>query len=1148
MSTSINLSQPNTLAATNETVYEDCTCPPDKLFFEKDNSDDLFEATSYHWLASLKLKEDISLASDQLRCLREKIYNDLSSPNLLPYSSYGKRETLERRMSQLLSLIDDFMSGLEDIKNGQVEENVKKTLQCLSTTSYVYKPEEKFTKMLCYIKMDFNTMDPLIPEIVNTLRKIDINLSKRKPFGNLWIGIIEQYIRKIYPHPERLTERRTIEEMIQALALQLNIADKNNSLLIDNVLNRSTLFRIASKMDVDPTKLLEESLYNLIRNNPQAYMSYSVVSDDAIRTASFIAYQADHLLADTPQTAKFEAGTAILQIKNDQITIMDQEAENKSNAFLPLNALNLWHNMTVRLSEKPDAALRQKSNSISYYKSLWLFIYQSLFTNKKKRIEVKKTLMPEEVVGIIVKKQIEGTLTFECEVVDAGYEGITGTLDARNDIVNYHPGFINVDTFRTDGQPMVLPAIATLDEEGRYVFKMKAMVNDFMNQHRINHYDYRSRVICRLNSATAGMPRVPAISIDGLSVSVGVTDRKDLGLLSSGKIVECGNPEQGPNCYMNVTYLADRPDKHFSVEQAFHNLMDLYRDEELYMGKEERKKAQVRETMKESHVYELMYIIENYASTEENYIKAYNYINVCKVLARMLGTDQERFYEKRLMLIELLSDFDANNKFTAENLRLLENIAAEFVNIGDALYERFRELQVVSWIETTEHNDELYQLSNSRDNENLRQLAALVMSYNFIKPAGLMKEASEILNKIRELLNLKREETDKKFYGKEDYMTEFKTSVVYPEKSMYPDIELQTKKILSEICAFLNREGGTLYLGVNDQGYERGLKEDLSFVWFKGNKDHYEDYIINQVVMQLSKEAGHYVQTEWDKDPTVKTEVLKICVHPCPNPISLDGIYYERLCKTCQRVSEDYLPTFLENRKKWAAHHKMATTEEAKQELGKNIQAIIEAEKAQPKVMAEDEKIATSPFRNNILHNWEEGYEEGIAYLCFVGEDSYEILDRDCDINDCRLELIIHEEDRDGWLVMMYANGATAKVPVEELLERTPYRKFKRYRGKKLIFAGIAKEDDVVVTGFVDARGNKRLRLDDLSLFEEGKMQDEGIKPSDVENYGVHYADVAPKGIFPDWVVYNTKRTELGIPINTPKGEEMMNILLEAWK
>ena len=44
---------------------------------------------------------------------------------------------------------------------------------------------------------------------------------------------------------------------------------------------------------------------------------------------------------------------------------------------------------------------------------------------------------------------------------------------------------------------------------------------------------------------------------------------------------------------------------------------------------------------------------------------------------------------------------------------------------------------------------------------------------------------------------------------------------------MRVDIKAQRLKIMQEICAFLNAEGGTLYIGVSDIGYEMGIDEDL---------------------------------------------------------------------------------------------------------------------------------------------------------------------------------------------------------------------------------------------------------------------------------------------------------------------------------
>ena len=64
---------------------------------------------------------------------------------------------------------------------------------------------------------------------------------------------------------------------------------------------------------------------------------------------------------------------------------------------------------------------------------------------------------------------------------------------------------------------------------------------------------------------------------------------------------------------------------------------------------------------------------------------------------------------------------------------------------------------------------------------------------------------------------------------------------------MRVDIKAQRLKIMQEICAFLNAEGGTLYIGVSDIGYEMGIDEDLKHPLFSRSRDKYKVYVDNCV-------------------------------------------------------------------------------------------------------------------------------------------------------------------------------------------------------------------------------------------------------------------------------------------------------------
>lgn len=367
-----------------------------------------------------------------------------------------------------------------------------------------------------------------------------------------------------------------------------------------------------------------------------------------------------------------------------------------------------------------------------------------------------------------------------------------------------------------------------------------------------------------------------------------------------------------------------------------------------------------------------------------------------------------------------------------------------------------------------------------------------------------MSQAVDILDKIRALLKLQKSSSNKKNYGKEDFHTEFKTSIIYPENSMRVDVQTQTKKIMQELCAFLNADGGHLYLGVSDIGYEMGLEEDLKNQLFKGSRDKYEVYVNNQIVYYLGQTGAHYIHTHFDED--VKNAVLIIDVAPCPTPIAVGNEYFERMGTSARKVNDNYRDKFL------------AIRQQRAQELAPHIEDT-KTDSVMPETVTEKEIvkpvesapvtdfIQTSRIRNNALHEYEEGWRPSTAVICLMGTDEYKVLDED-DWQDYRLKLAVHEDEEEGWLILVYESGKVCKVSVEELLQRERGRVFKRNADEKLIFASIASNADSVCVGFIDGKNNRYVRFDDVERFGQSGMQGDGTLPMDVPNSGVHYVEV----------------------------------------
>ena len=659
---------------------------------------------------------------------------------------------------------------------------------------------------------------------------------------------------------------------------------------------------------------------------------------------------------------------------------------------------------------------------------------------------------------------------------------------------------------------------------------------------RVNDLFYNSRLTCLLSNQVPGVPRIPAVSSEGFSVSVAPAPGMELSDLKKGMIVEVDNITEGSNGYLYATFLRESPESRFGITEAFHQLMRGYANNEVYNPKEEKDELENAVSMNPVYVAELMGIIDAKATLEEDNIKAYNYLNFCRLLAIMLDSKERvSYYDSRLTLLELLNDFAALDKVDTKKINLIAETEPELFERNAILRHDFMQLRIIGCLDSEEHYEELYRWSSLTEDPHLQQLASLVLSHNFVKKSGLLTQAVDILDKIRALLKLQKSSSNKKNYGKEDFHTEFKTSIIYPENSMRADVEAQTIKIMQEICAFLNAEGGHLYLGVSDIGYEMGLEEDLKNTLFKGSRDKYETYVNNKMVYYLGQEGAHYVHTHFDEE--VSNAVLIIDIEPCPTPISVGCEYFERMGTSARKVNENYRDKFLAIRKQWAEEHiphlavasaPASTAEPTPHEKEtKSSSRLVESAPI-------TDHIQTSRFRNNVLHDYEEGYRPVTAVICLMDTDEYKVLDDD-DWQDYRLKLAVHEDEEEGWLILVYESGRVCKVSMAELLQRERGREFKRYAGEKLIFASIATEADAVCVGFIDGKSNRYVRFDDLSKFEHSKMQAEGTLPMDVPNSGVHYVEVLNKDLVP--INRNIGRKTIGCILKTAEGRRCMEVL-----
>lgn len=173
-------------------------------------------------------------------------------------------------------------------------------------------------------------------------------------------------------------------------------------------------------------------------------------------------------------------------------------------------------------------------------------------------------------------------------MVEDGCEG-EGTLDVLNDVVSFYPGEINIQSFEYQGMPLMLRAyVKDIKSDGSYVFAMHDMITEYEDDVRVNDLFYNSRLTCLLSNQVPGVPRIPAVSSEGFSVSVAPAPGMELSDLKKGMIVEVDNITEGSNGYLYATFLRESPESRFGITEAFHQLMRGYANNEVYNPKEEK--------------------------------------------------------------------------------------------------------------------------------------------------------------------------------------------------------------------------------------------------------------------------------------------------------------------------------------------------------------------------------------------------------------------------------------------------------------------------------------------------------------------------------------------------------------------------------
>ena len=298
---------------------------------------------------------------------------------------------------------------------------------------------------------------------------------------------------------------------------------------------------------------------------------------------------------------------------------------------------------------------------------------------------------------------------------------------------------------------------------------------------------------------------------------------------------------------------------------------------------------------------------------------------VLKLLIRQLYAHQKHLTKpseryKLLSLARIFAEMQRDEKaaayldFASAYLRTLSYFAKDenISNISIKLPEDCKEstaaqtrLGVVQLLQLWGKKDSEPQLLEyvsifEKDMPALSRIARIIQTSNNLQEVL----AGATLNVLkREIIKSLQMETDdesdfesenNQYLGVESGTVEFKQSIVFPpDNDMQPDEKKQLRNVLRGVCAFLNSPtGGTLYLGVSDQGYVRGIQGDLDFLKITSPDTYMRLHIQDPAKKLLGLDVLTYINMELMYDEQV------VAIHVSPYPyriVELEGVAYIRV-------------------------------------------------------------------------------------------------------------------------------------------------------------------------------------------------------------------------------------------------------------
>jgi len=1039
-----------------------------------------------------------------------------------------QRRNLQAILTDVVEGLDPFRSTLDLVKEGKECEFVESLMTKLRESGYLYHPARQFSLLMMVFRTYPELVQTYLGKIFETIMEWRLETWTTEPFRSAFVRQFEIYIRQtcreidLLPQADTQSDIDRIEKIVTAIALQMLISGDANSPQYKR--NRSLFYRYISLLrPVRSDELLDKAFLTLMGVNLPLEFTYDTIKEPTmLMTRATVRPPEDVLALSAIHT--FQEGDLRITIDSDGISLLRTDDSNPGRV-LP-NGMMGWISPQVYLSGVQSLSGGQLNN-FEAHRRLWGNIEKVLFeprTHTANRIREQRRAEVGDRVKIRINKDERyrsDNPMWSAFIDDENFCDGFGYI-LRSDIVGYNLRSLDIDRNRQmatvafiddSGRPRHFYAtVIDVEQNGQYHF---SLLDDVQEQCKdiMNYNDTYYAVIA--NKCNGEYSAIAETGYGVLLQSNPGEPEYERQNIVGFRVLDMSDPT-----HIRGTILYEEEGRTLDKVYAFAELMkaiSLYEEEDELDG---NLMLDADETLTREDIAEIIELIRFKAISTTTLLTAYDYLHFGRLLAMIIGDIQlAKRLEIHAAMLRLHQFYATNRRVDSDELEKFRSEIAGF----PMLEVVFHRLEIVSWLGDPDRNDDLWATVKAGRNLLESNLARLVLSVNMLpnNESGEDNVAEGLKTKIAQMLGVNFEARQLKSYGRENQFIEFKSSIVYPAckkgEKVKADPEAQQFVILKTIAGFLNSSGGTLYIGVNDlTRCEAGLFEDFEYYKHRKASNHGYSYDVKNIDNYMVF-LSNIIRNEWgalmgesiqiSRDEEASHDVVIVKVSPRTTPVFLNDTIFVRRSNNTMMLNELEQNEFVEERKILEIRRREElNVAMAKEEARKAEMAVVAAsnaaavstttseEKMHYDMTAEvvHERVATSVWRHNVLHDWEEGYVEPAGYLYLYDDNTFKRTDEDRQSDydkDCVLAMSFSaREAQQGLFVLVFKDQRILKVPMSEIMEKDADRKINFFKEGKLMFASIAMPGDALLAHLTDSKTTVHRRVVPLADIQSGHL------------------------------------------------------------